>query len=89
MSDGLFNEHEKRLVALWDKFVEVSMGILTGELSEDEQPSAAKLREMRQFLEKNEVNLHFRARDVQTPGPRGRMRSMGPVPFPREDAGGA
>lgn len=84
------NEREKRLAALWDRFVEVSQQLLDGKWPEEkgEPPSAAHMKEMRMFLERNEVNVAWISREDQTGGPRGKLRSLDEgMPFPREGAG--
>lgn len=71
------SERERRLVKLWDLFVKLSTDLIEGTVAEGQAPpSAAQLREIRTFLERNQVDLAFVESLEETPGPRGRMHAL-------------
>lgn len=75
------SEHEQRLIKVFDRFIEISQGILDGTLPVDEQPSAARLREIRVFLERNEVTLAFILKSMR---PTSRPAALPPLPFKKQ-----
>lgn len=78
---------ELRLIQMWDEFVRVSQGILDGTIPEEEQPSAARMREIREFLQKNEVTLDFVV-ERKNSGPTGKLSAF-KAPFPGATGTGA
>jgi len=79
MRGPAFNEKERKLVELHDLLVDVLheelQRVQRGEKPEEGQPtlSAAKVREVREFLRSNRVDVAFTGRELDRVGPRGTL----------------